>query len=360
MYFYFKLIRELIRCIPNDYRDNWDYYRFGPEPKNKCKKIRPLSWRKIKNAGYDVKFYMNNLNWLYNSLCDAESKKLLVLLTAYRCLGYRKVKLPLNTPDYFQKINNHLSMRDPKDYIEVMYERGQKKILYKYNLQEKGYHIKLYYTKQGVQVLFVDKQYEYHSNNRHIKTEKGDVVLDCGACWGDTTLYFANEVGEKGKVYSFEFIPDNIAVFNKNMSMNKNLHKKVTLVKQPISEISGEKIYYKDDGPGSKVSNEKFDLFDGECETNTIDDFIKNNNLDRVDFIKMDIEGSESSALIGALNTIKTFNPKLAISIYHGPGLNDFINIPRFIDELNLGYKFYLGHATIHKEETVLFGIVDG
>ena len=72
-----------------------------------------------------------------------------------------------------------------------------------------------------------------------------------------------------------------------------------------------------------------------------------------VDFIKMDIEGAESEALEGAKQTIRAFHPKLAISVYHK--LDDFWTIPKYIDQLGMGYRFYLRHFTIHREETVLF-----
>jgi hypothetical protein len=75
--------------------------------------------------------------------------------------------------------------------------------------------------------------------------------------------------------------------------------------------------------------------------------------LRKVDFIKMDIEGSEPEALMGAEQTIRKHRPKLAIAIYHD--LRHFASIPHWIHDLNLGYKFYIGHFTIHAEETVLF-----
>ena len=39
--------------------------------------------------------------------------------------------------------------------------------------------------------------------------------------------------------------------------------------------------------------------------------------MERVDFIKMDIEGAEPKALIGAERTIREHRPQLAISVYH-------------------------------------------
>jgi len=67
----------------------------------------------------------------------------------------------------------------------------------------------------------------------------------------------------------------------------------------------------------------------------------------------MDIEGAESKALAGAIKTIERFRPKLAIAIYHS--MDDFIKIPKWIMDLNLGYEIYIGHYTIHAEESICF-----
>ncbi len=112
-------------------------------------------------------------------------------------------------------------------------------------------------------------------------------------------------------------------------------------------------MYYIDRGPGSRVFMKKDQSFDGEVKSLSIDQLVKDMNLEKIDFIKMDIEGAEPYALKGAEATIRKFRPKLAIAIYHS--LDDFTNIPKFINELDLGYKFYLAHFTIHAEETVLY-----
>ncbi len=49
----------------------------------------------------------------------------------------------------------------------------------------------------------------------------------------------------------------------------------------------------------------------------TIDKMVRELGLKRIDFIKMDIEGSEREALTGAIETIRKHRPRMAISSYH-------------------------------------------
>ena len=72
-------------------------------------------------------------------------------------------------------------------------------------------------------------------------------------------------------------------------------------------------------------------------------------------FIKMDIEGSEYEALIGAQNTIKKNRPKLAICIYHSD--EDMLRLIELIANWDLGYKFYIRHHAQKISETVLYAI---
>lgn len=77
----------------------------------------------------------------------------------------------------------------------------------------------------------------------------------------------------------------------------------------------------------------------------------------RVTFIKMDIEGSELSALVGARESIKKWKPRLAISIYHKQ--EDPIEIPLYIHELVPEYKMYIRHYSTSRWETVLYCVCD-
>lgn len=359
-FFHNLLKAEIYQNRNNNYNDNWDYVLFGENIEKKgyrgklstiISKILPKNTYTNFLVNYFLKDHLAGLAFLYNNLHDEYSKKLLIQVLTYRILGHRKYKLPLSNQKYWDnlKIAETLIV-DRGDFIDPKFLGF---ILYKHDLRPIGFLITFYFTSLGVLIDFIIKQYEYNANGKVIKVEEGDVVLDCGGCWGDTALFFSNEIGADGKVYSFEFIPSNINIFRKNLQLNPHLSKSIKIIEKPVWYKSGEKLFYKDFGPASIVSNKKIENNLGETVTITIDDFVATEQLLRVDFIKMDIEGAELNAVKGAKETIIKYRPKLAIAVYHK--LSDFYSIAEFLKSLNVGYKFYFQHTTIHAGESVLF-----
>ncbi len=362
---YFKklLKTEVNKNKNNDYGDNWDYVLYGEDKEkigyrgrlnNIAGKIIPKGIHAEFLVNYFLKQHLNGLVLLYNHLNDDYSKNLLIQVLTYRLLGHRKYKLPLSNQKYWDnfKLAETLIV-DKEDFIDPKFLGF---VLNKHDLRPIGFPITFYFTPLGVLIDFIIKQYEYNANGKLIKAEKDDVVLDCGGCWGDTALFFSNEIGEGGKVYSFEFIPSNIEIYKKNLQLNPHLSNAVEIVDNPVWSTSGQKLFYQDFGPASTVSNTKTENTTGETVTVSIDDFVAKEGLKKVNFIKMDIEGAELNAVKGARETIAKFKPKLAIAVYHT--LSDFYTITEYLISLNLGYKFYLQHTTIHAEETVLFAEV--
>ncbi|MEK9942984.1 MAG: FkbM family methyltransferase, partial [Gammaproteobacteria bacterium] len=76
---------------------------------------------------------------------------------------------------------------------------------------------------------------------------------------------------------------------------------------------------------------------------------------EKIDLIKLDVEGSEESALRGGALTIKTHRPALAISCYHRP--DDIWRLPRLIYELVEDYDCYLRQHTFNSFDLVLYAI---
>ncbi|MCB9059588.1 MAG: FkbM family methyltransferase [Calditrichae bacterium] len=358
--FYADLMNTFFKDLDKFQENNYDEFRF--KKVNKISKairrilhkaLNEKILKKQKNSYNNLKTYLSKFADFYNSLQDDHSKELLINLITYRILGYQKVKLPQNTEQYWENLDTILQQIDHSSSIQLEFMNWK---LNKINLSPMGFPIKLYQRASGINTLFFMQQYEYHSNDVDIMAEEGDYVIDAGGCWGDTAVYFAYKTGESGNVYTFEFIPSNLEILNKNLELNPDLKQNVEIVENPVWSEEDITLYYKDNGPGSKVSFEKKKEFSGKAKTISIDHFVTENNVGKIDFIKMDIEGAETKALEGAVDTITKFKPKLAISIYHS--LNDFSNLYKMIENLDLGYEFYLDHSTIHSEETVLFARV--
>jgi FkbM family methyltransferase len=369
------LDKKILQSLKNNYGvENYDEYRFGEFPVNidanfKKGEKKPLGaideLKKIikKIIGYNsenkaylilghnfVNPYLKEFQNIWDNISKLD-RELLVSLIAYRVLGYKKVKLSRNNLKYWEAIKTAKSLANSDDTIDPHFIHF---ILKKIDLKPIGFDVSFYFTEKGIATDFIMEQYTYKINDKSIvAAESGDTVLDIGGCWGDTALYFANKVGENGKVYSFEFIPDNLKLFNTNTSLNPVLSSKIELIPNPVSNTSGELIYFKDNGPGSKVEFQSFEGQTGTASTISIDDFVKLNSVTKIDFIKMDIEGAEPLALEGAVETIRKFRPKLAIAIYHS--MSDFVTIPNWILNLDLDYEIFIGHYTIHAEETICF-----
>ncbi|MFZ1689258.1 MAG: FkbM family methyltransferase [Flavobacteriales bacterium] len=152
---------------------------------------------------------------------------------------------------------------------------------------------------------------------------------------------------------TFEFMPSNLEVFEKNMALNPELAQRITLARNPIWSVNDTDLFVSGSGPGTSVSPTPKRPDAVAVKTLTIDDMVSRTAVPRVDFIKMDIEGAEMHALKGASATIKQFKPKLAICVYHD--LSDFWTVPQFVQSLGLDYEFYFGHYTPHVEESVVF-----
>jgi FkbM family methyltransferase len=363
--FHEKLFSLMTDSLKNYHSDNFDEERYGKQDKNlvahlKKRLLSLLLPNRVSNYYFSatirktsqiLEVYGQKLNQVYMLLANDVSKDWLVRLIAYQILGHEKVKLPTNNPMYFSVRNSEKLYLNYDQFIEVFFLGKQKK-LFLADLASMGINIKVY--SAGLDHIFMHQQHRYKNI---VVPEKGDVVLDCGACYGDSCLYFANLVGEEGKVFSFEFIPDHIEVFKKNLDLNPSLQRIADLVEYPLWEKKGQRVYFKYNGPGSRVEPTEFDGYECVTETQTIDDFYKERELSKVDFIKMDIEGAELYALKGGEDVIRKHKPKLAIASYHS--LDDFVNIPLWINSLGLGYKIYLDHSTIHWEETVVFASAD-
>lgn len=292
-------------------------------------------------------FDVQGLEFAYNNFSDEYSKEIFLMVIVYRLFDDVKLRFPFYyTSDFTdQERFNHLLI-DDKPLKTQQFELKQ------YDLNKLGFNIKLWSNSSGVAIDFIIKQYSYKDK---VVAKEGDFVLEGGACFGDTALYFADLVKKTGKVFAFEFLEDNLDVFNKNIELNPQFKDAIEIVERPLGPKSNEMLYCKNMGSATRVIATPIEG-SKQYASITIDDFVKEKNISKIDFIKLDIEGCEMDVLQSSINTIKTFKPKLAICLYHKN--SDFWQIPKLLKELVPEYHFYLKHNTISTGETVLYASI--
>lgn len=179
---------------------------------------------------------------------------------------------------------------------------------------------------------------------------QGDVVIDCGAYVGDTAIW-AHLWGAKS-VYAFEPSPTLFHYLQKNATNydpDRNWFFPMQLAvgdqeeSLPFVESSDAR------GPNGEGRFGKHGNVMVDCVA--LDHWCAKNQVEP-SFIKMDIEGAEGLALMGAEEIIKTYKPKLAICLYHR--LEDMWMLPRLIKGFIPEYHFCCKKA-LREGEFVLF-----
>jgi FkbM family methyltransferase len=183
---------------------------------------------------------------------------------------------------------------------------------------------------------------------KELKPCKDETFIDCGAYTGDTIYSFLRHCREYKRIIAFE--PDS-RVFEKLKAKYEN-NPRITLINAGVYDKDGE-ILFSGTGDGRShiiTDNVENDSSRG-VQVKTIDGL----GLEKVSFIKMDVEGAELNALKGAEKTILRDKPKLAVCIYHSP--DDMVRIPEYIHNLAPEYKLYVRHYGFIGE-TVLYAVM--
>ncbi|WP_372790851.1 FkbM family methyltransferase [Paraconexibacter sp.] len=280
----------------------------------------------------------------YALLQDQASRDLLVELFLFRVLGSQHVRSPVAFTDYARaRAGLEVVERD----VAVVPDPHTPR-LSRYRVTGPG-GAAITICSAEPELASVYALGQYHHPEVH--AEPGDVVLDGGAGWGDTALYFADAVGATGRVISLEISPVNAEVIAANTAANPDLPDVIEVVPFALWDRSGETLHFSEAGQASVLGSG--DASGTAVETRTVDALVADLGIERLGFVKLDIEGAEPQALRGMEQTLRRDRPKLAIALYHDP--MHFIDLPAAIDDLGLGYRFFLGQGAPGTPETILF-----
>lgn len=157
---------------------------------------------------------------------------------------------------------------------------------------------------------------------------KEDIVVDCGSAEG----LFALSVFDKCK---HVYLVEPVASFINSLKLTFSNTANTTIIEKALSD-SVYKTKMIDNGISSFLSNQKL-VGVQNIEVSTLDEIFYNNNLP-ITYIKIDLEGYDLKALLGAKNLIQKFKPKIAVTTYHLPSHVD--DIKKYLIRIVPQYKF--------------------
>ena len=171
---------------------------------------------------------------------------------------------------------------------------------------------------------FNEGPYEY----RGVKLKPGDTVFDLGANFGMFSAYAASKGCD---VYAFEPLSSAVSRYLDNI---KRFYPNIKIVNKAVSGAEGfSHLCVDHKNYGGSFINGKEGIV---VPVTTIDSFVEENSLDRVGFIKADIEGCECQMLDGASWTLRELGPQLSLCKYHN--LGDLKRMKKKILETNPNY----------------------
>jgi FkbM family methyltransferase len=190
--------------------------------------------------------------------------------------------------------------------------------------------------------------YGYTDGDFDVTVKKGDIVIDAGAWIGDFSAY---AVTKGATAYAFEPASENYCILCETEKLNNvNGGGQIYSIQKGLGCCECE-IDMSIVGCGAENSIITKGNISEKISVTTLDKFVEENKLERIDFIKSDIEGAERDMLKGASNVLKTFAPKLAICTYHLP--DDPEVLEKIIKEANPNY------TVVHLKDKLFAAVVN-
>ena len=192
-----------------------------------------------------------------------------------------------------------------------------------------------------------DSKHPQYFDKGIVSCDENEVFVDCGGFTGDTTEEFIRQFRNYKQIYVYEPSLDNIQTCRNNLSK----YDRVAVRPCGVGEKS-DALAMDSNSSSSTFMAEKKAADSQGIRIVSLDEDIR----EPITFLKMDVEGFEIPALLGAKRHIRDDFPKLAICTHHI--VSDMWEIPRLIDAIHPGYRFYIRHYDFPQNwETVLYAV---
>ena len=177
------------------------------------------------------------------------------------------------------------------------------------------------------QEVFAPASHNFHAYEfAGVKIAPGDYVIDAGACEGFFTRY---ALQKSAKVLAIEPV-DELAEALKLTFSREITKRQVKVLSLALGEKSGQARLHADQ---NRLYESRISSVGSKISVKTLDDLLGDH---RVHFVKMDVEGAEVDAVLGANRIIVEQKPRLSIAVYHE--LENARKICRLLRELRSDY----------------------
>ena len=146
------------------------------------------------------------------------------------------------------------------------------------------------------------------------------VCLDVGANIGQVSVFMGAMLSRGGAVHAFEPVPQLFGRLASNVEANAlgdvvHCHQVALSDVSGVAEFSCSSQSEPNQGQGSLVSELAKSSSKVTVQTARLDDFVRDTHLDRLDLIKIDIQGGEPGFLLGACETVREFKPMILMEV---------------------------------------------
>lgn len=178
--------------------------------------------------------------------------------------------------------------------------------------------------------LMVEKRRSWLSWDRRVYlslVRSGDVVFDIGANVGAHTVLFSHLVGPRGRVLAFEPVPPNVDRLRDTLRRrrrfpnvtvldvavgNPGTIREKVVISAPAGDLTQASLAVQSAGSWQ----DRHDTDQYSVSITSLDAELKSSPVQRVDFLKIDVEGAELEVLKGAAATISRFAPLIYCEIF--------------------------------------------
>jgi FkbM family methyltransferase len=204
--------------------------------------------------------------------------------------------------------------------------------------------------KHYVSSVFTKTQY-----GQYVEIEPGASVLSIGIDEGMELPWLCARMQGQGTIHAID--PFGLDFLSRYVSQTVSCFPDVIKEHRlAICGYTGEaKLPFWSTMASGSLINEVEDRPHVTVRCSTVDEFVRLQQLQRVDLIKIDIEGGEEFMIEGMAETIKTHRPQIAIAIYHT--YHHLWSLPLRLMSLCSDYTFYLDHYGFKKWDTVFYAV---